>query len=770
MRQRRSGLFLTFLVSYVLVLVVPMLISSLAYVRAARAIAEGVSRAELETLRRVRQAVDASFAGVRRIGWQASLSERVRAFARIEGDLDPRQRLAQVDLVREMRSYAANVPFLHDCFVYFRGSERLITPSAAYEPSLYFEQFAAQRPPGRDWSRFLSSFDAYSKHLPSAVLGTYDGDIEVVISVQSLPMDAPRGSGAVLVALLDARSLRTLVAGLNPSGYVGITAPGGETLLERGERPQRLLVPEGPEQVHWERDRVVLTARSQQTGIGYVSVVPRKVFLAALGRTSTYVLLVLAICLVVGLGVALAMAYRSYLPIRGVADSLAALLAPAGAGPGNEMDFIRQTVLEAFQKNRQLAGEHEKTIVENVRFREMLNRNEALVRNGLLVRLLQGQIRDYEAAAEWLSRYDVTFPHPNLQVALFLIEEPGRSHGREEWALLRFLISALSEELAATQYRAYACELDYDRLALLLNIPGGLAENVAGDDLERLARRIQSFLRTHYGAETTVGIGRAVGHPREARRSYDEAVHAANYRIIEGRNSLIRFDRITERSAQYFYPIEAELGIINTIKAGDSAACERALDEIYHQNFVARRLPQSLARCLVYDMVSTAIKVLDVVRINYVDVFGPDFDPVAQIVDVEYGPETWARIKRIYLGVCGWINEHRRERSSGLKARVLRHIHEHYLDNQLSQTAMAARLGISAPYLSAFFRQEMGESMVEYVNKLRVERAKELLLKEPMSLERIAREVGCGSGRTLIRLFHRYVGVTPRRFRELNEA
>jgi len=695
----------------------------------------------------------------------------MRAFARVSAPLEPRHRLEQVDLVREMHAYAANVPFMHDCYVYFRGSDRVITPTASYDASLYFEQLSAYRSPGEEWSRYLASFDAYAAVLSARSIATYQGEVEVITCVQSLPMDQPRGGGAVLVALLDARSLRALLEELNPSGYVAVSGIGGEILLEKGSRPGGLPAPADGEQVHWERRRVVLSARSPETGVGYVSVVPREVFLSLLGRTRAFVLVVLAACLVVGLGVAFIMAYRNYLPIRRVADSLASLFAPAAVDEGDEIEVIRQTVLQAFQKNRQLAGEHEKTILENVRFRELVNRNEALVRNGLLARLLQGQLGDYEAAAEWMSRYEVTFPHPNLQVALFLIERAGEEDGGvEEWGLLRFIISSLSEELASTRYRAYACELDFDRLALLLNYPDGLSDAMVSDDLERLIRRIQSFLKTHYGAETTVGIGRAVDDPRKARRSYDEASRAANYRIIEGRNSLIRYDRIAERSAQYFYPIDVELRIINAVKAGDSLGCGRALDEIYEQNFLSRKLPPRLARCLVYDMVGTVLKVLDQVRVNYVDVFGPDFDPVAQLLDVESGPETYAKIRAIYAGVCAWVSDHRGDRAGALKERVLRYVHEHYLDNQLSQTGMAARLGISAPYLSAFFRQETGESMVDYVNKLRVERAKDLLLKGRSPLEKIARAVGCGSDKTLIRLFHRYVGVTPRRFRELNQV
>ena len=74
------------------------------------------------------------------------------------------------------------------------------------------------------------------------------------------------------------------------------------------------------------------------------------------------------------------------------------------------------------------------------------------------------------------------------------------------------------------------------------------------------------------------------------------------------------------------------------------------------ENMHERQLPPKLARCLVFDMIGTALRVLDRTRVNYVDVFGEGFDPVDELMAGESVPDTYRRTKRIYREVCRYLN------------------------------------------------------------------------------------------------------------------
>jgi two-component system, response regulator YesN len=149
-----------------------------------------------------------------------------------------------------------------------------------------------------------------------------------------------------------------------------------------------------------------------------------------------------------------------------------------------------------------------------------------------------------------------------------------------------------------------------------------------------------------------------------------------------------------------------------------------------------------------------------------VDVFGEQFDPVEELMSSEHLVETCGKIKNLYRGVCEYLTTMHSRRHSVLRERMISYIHQHFLDESLTQTRMAEDLGITAPYLSSLFKQATGTSMVDYIGRLRVDQAKLLLAEGSQTLSEIAAAVGCGTDKTLIRLFKRFEGVTPGRFRE----
>jgi two-component system response regulator YesN len=129
--------FLTFLLSYILILLIPLGIGSVVYVRAGKVIAEGVSSSELAILKEIRQSLDRGLAEIRRMCWQISLNSRIQGFFEVRTPLNPGNRLELYYLVKELRAYGSENFLLDDFYLYFRNSDRIVTPSASYEPDLF---------------------------------------------------------------------------------------------------------------------------------------------------------------------------------------------------------------------------------------------------------------------------------------------------------------------------------------------------------------------------------------------------------------------------------------------------------------------------------------------------------------------------------------------------------------------------------------------------------------------------------------------------------
>ena len=96
--------------------------------------------------------------------------------------------------------------------------------------------------------------------------------------------------------------------------------------------------------------------------------------------------------------------------------------------------------------------------------------------------------------------------------------------------------------------------------------------------------------------------------------------------------------------------------------------------------------------------------------------------------------------------------------------RALRYIAENYNAHlEISQVAEAA--GLSPGYFSSLFRQIVGISFREHLNRVRVEESKHLLLSTNHSLADIAIAVGFPDQSYYCKIFKKIVGVTPGKFR-----
>ncbi|MNI80913.1 Bifunctional transcriptional activator/DNA repair enzyme AdaA [compost metagenome] len=74
---------------------------------------------------------------------------------------------------------------------------------------------------------------------------------------------------------------------------------------------------------------------------------------------------------------------------------------------------------------------------------------------------------------------------------------------------------------------------------------------------------------------------------------------------------------------------------------------------------------------------------------------------------------------------------------------------------------------LTPQYVSRLFREQSGESgLHDYINHTRVEAAKELLLKG-VSIDETATTVGFASSHALIRVFKKYEGITPGKFKTI---
>lgn len=95
---------------------------------------------------------------------------------------------------------------------------------------------------------------------------------------------------------------------------------------------------------------------------------------------------------------------------------------------------------------------------------------------------------------------------------------------------------------------------------------------------------------------------------------------------------------------------------------------------------------------------------------------------------------------------------------------VLCYIQDNY-QKPLTRSAIAQMIGFNSSYFSTMFREKIGLGFSEYLNRIRLEKAKEYLLTTDLSQHDIAMKVGYSNGLYLNRKFKQMNGITPGEFR-----
>ena len=92
-----------------------------------------------------------------------------------------------------------------------------------------------------------------------------------------------------------------------------------------------------------------------------------------------------------------------------------------------------------------------------------------------------------------------------------------------------------------------------------------------------------------------------------------------------------------------------------------------------------------------------------------------------------------------------------------------KYIKMHYTQ-QIRQQEIADYFFISKEYLSRKFKQEFQVSMVDYINQLRINRAKELLAAPSAKVNEVALAVGFSDEKYFSTVFKKITGMSPKNY------
>jgi len=97
--------------------------------------------------------------------------------------------------------------------------------------------------------------------------------------------------------------------------------------------------------------------------------------------------------------------------------------------------------------------------------------------------------------------------------------------------------------------------------------------------------------------------------------------------------------------------------------------------------------------------------------------------------------------------------------------KAVQYIDEH-ISNVLTIKEVAQQVHLNPSYFSVLFKEEAGLTFIDYVTRLRMKKAKELLESSSLSLDAISEQIGLQTTSYFIRMFKKFESITPKQYRD----
>ena len=213
------------------------------------------------------------------------------------------------------------------------------------------------------------------------------------------------------------------------------------------------------------------------------------------------------------------------------------------------------------------------------------------------------------------------------------------------------------------------------------------------------------------------------------------------------------------------YPIELEKELIAYVQFGDKNSAKKIINRFLNEIFSFASGDLEIIKAKLYEFLAflsrSAVEagaslsaLTDIIKksarllldnIDFQDLCSTTIEIMENFIDVVYESRS-KRISNVHL------------------AKAIRYINEHYAD-ELDLETLAKNVFVSSYYISHLFRNEMGTTFSDYLTKVRLDNAKRCLM-EGLSVERTAELVGYNDGNYFIKIFKKYVGITPAKYRK----
>jgi two-component system, response regulator YesN len=324
--------------------------------------------------------------------------------------------------------------------------------------------------------------------------------------------------------------------------------------------------------------------------------------------------------------------------------------------------------------------------------------------------------------------------------------------------LLKFGISNIAAEICMEYYANETVDTNSDHVVLIVS-----TDNI--EILRDICKKVHEAVLKFLEISCSSTISSTITSPEHLNKIYTEALETSKYRLFMGYGCIINPDDMALlKKVEFVYPEHKEKQLLDSFMLGKTNDAKRYYEEMILslKDYSINTFIQTITRlALSFSITSGTLEKNN----NSPSKF--DFNG---FISEFSSLETIEDINNIFIKFLDEMEDNNDEKMNRkhnkLIEDVTKIINEEYWDLNLSLESISDKVKVSSSHLRRIFKRITNQSLSDYLNEIRMNKAKLLLRNTSISVNEIAEKTGFLNSSYFFTAFKKINGITPNTYRQ----
>jgi len=391
--------------------------------------------------------------------------------------------------------------------------------------------------------------------------------------------------------------------------------------------------------------------------------------------------------------------------------------------------------------------------------------NEKEIQEFLLL-LLSGCISNREEIRSAIKRLDLEILERDLAIAVM---EPDNERlkndlNEEEYYQFLYSVKSIMQESANLNSRAIISIIGRKRILVLIPRPEKSPFHFQ-DHCRRLLEIMQDNIFRFMNESVSFGLSNPCKDLFDLQQYYKRAAEVLESRRFQGETSFIA-EVSTQKGYEQIITLDnsAEQELYAAIHGKSDTAPDAVIQRIFDE-YIEIGYSRDDILMVIAELLNIVIRELRSKNIPEEQIFDEklSFHALNEQKNLHLLKDWFAAVyKRLdsYLKKSRQISQY-----SEITRRAIIYIEGNYF-HRISLNDIAREVCVNSSYLSRLFKKDTGINVMDYLNKIRLEKSVQLMQESSLALKDIIYEVGIPSYNHFFKLFKKFYNVTPYEYRQ----